>query len=352
MKIAGGEFELIKRIKAQVKPNHPRAILGIGDDAAILPRPSGTLLACIDMLVENIHFISGIISPWQLGWKALAVNISDIAAMGGTPLYALVSIGLNSKADDAYIHEIYEGLTTIGNRFGVEIVGGDTVRSPEATVIDVAVIGEAKNPITRSGAKEGDLIAVTGHVGSSAAGLAWLLSKSREESREKPALEVAYGEPESDRAQPPWAQELIKAHLEPIPQVEAGQLLASTGMVTAMIDISDGVASEVNHIAEESRKGAIVYANSLPISKAALRAGAVLGHDPLDWALFGGEDYELIFTFRESGIEEVKQALEVAKKELLVIGRICEKSKGVALLDRDGTYRELPPAGYNHFANR
>ena len=370
--IQGGEFGLIGRIRRRVGRPGGRVVLGIGDDAAVLQPPGGNLLASIDMLVEGIHFDKRIITPWQLGWKALAVNVSDIAAMGGMPLYALVSIGLDEHVDDAYVEGIYDGMLAVARRFGAEIVGGDTVRSPKAFVIDVAIIGQVDAPVARSGARPGDLIAVTGCLGASAAGLEWLLHgrragqftktevvkgrEGRPSGRSPDDAEVAeYSRPgmlrsSSEEPQPPWVQEVVRAHLEPVPRVPEGGVLARSGAVTAMMDVSDGLASEVNHIAEESGVGALVYAADIPISEATLAVARALGRDPLGWALFGGEDYELVFTFPRDRLEVVYQALVSLGGRPHIVGEVVPSEKGVKLVPPDGEARVLPPAGYNHFA--
>ncbi|MBC7341266.1 MAG: thiamine-phosphate kinase [Clostridia bacterium] len=333
--IKGGEFGLIKRIREQMGSK-------IGDDAAILQPPKGKLLASIDMLVEGIHFEKSYITPWQLGWKALAVNISDIAAMGGTPLYALVSLGLSHDIDDAYVDEIYQGLAAVASRFGVKVVGGDIVKSPGPLVVDVAILGESDHPVTRSGARPGDLIGVTGYLGSSAAGLAWLQSQAR------PARPSPIGSP-TPVSTPPWAQELVRAHLEPIPRVEEGRQLAATGAVSAMMDISDGLASEINHIAEEGQVGAILYGEDVPISQATLAAAEALGADPLSWALFGGEDYQLVFTFAPEARACISKALKRLESRFWVVGKILPQEQGIRLVRRDGSAEQLLPQGYNHF---
>ncbi|HHY32856.1 MAG TPA: thiamine-monophosphate kinase [Firmicutes bacterium] len=382
-------------------------ILGIGDDAAVLQPPRGRLLASIDMLVEGVHFDRRLITPWQLGWKALAVNVSDIAAMGGVPLYALASIGLNESVDDSYVDAVYDGMLAVAERFGVEIVGGDTVKSPHAIVIDVAIIGQADSPVTRAGARPGDLVAVTGPLGASAAGLAWLLHcLEREEGHDRrdvggedagrggagvemsdyhhpsqlgaatashppqtrggaarshpSALEGGaegshpsyVGGGPAVGAHPSWAQELVRAHLEPMPRVPEGHALAASGAVTAMMDISDGLANEVNHIAEESGVGVVVYAADVPISEATAAAGRALGRDPLHWALFGGEDYELVFTFKRDQTEAASRCLASVGGRLYVVGEIVPSERGVKLVTASGKTTDLSPAGYDHFATR
>ncbi|MGE5587472.1 MAG: thiamine-phosphate kinase, partial [Clostridia bacterium] len=297
--------------------------------------------------------------------------------------------GLNESVDDAYVDAIYDGMLAVAGRFGVEIVGGDTVRSPREIVIDVAIMGQADSPVTRAGARPGDLIAVTGYLGASAAGLGWLLrcqeevKHRREVSRKEAGRTGAGGKAAGSyppwsggtagshpswagggaagfhpswaggaavSSYPSWAEELIRAHLEPLPRVLEGAALARSGAVTAMMDISDGLANEVNHIAEESGVGAVVYAADVPISEATAAAARALRRDPLDWALFGGEDYELVFTFPRDRTEAASRALASVGGRLYVVGEIVPSEKGVRLAMASGETRVLSRAGYDHFA--
>ncbi|MBC7107006.1 MAG: thiamine-phosphate kinase, partial [Firmicutes bacterium] len=221
MRFAGGELGLIRRISGLVGGPGPGVLRGIGDDTAVLEFAGGRLLATVDMMVEGVHFDPAFITPWQLGRKALAVNLSDIAAMGGEPLFALVSLGVGGNTDEAFVRELYEGMLAMAGPHGVRIVGGDTVRSPGGLVVDVAVLGRAAEPVTRSGARLGDLVAVTGDLGASAAGLRWLL---REKARRPGAFVAA---PAEDRT----AGRVVRRHLEPEPRLREAALLAATGLV-------------------------------------------------------------------------------------------------------------------------
>ncbi len=341
MTITSGEFGLIRRIRQRVGAARGDALLGIGDDTAVLRPPPGRLLASCDMMVEGTHFERDMITPWQLGWKALAANISDIAAMGGTPLYALVSMGLADWMTDSYVESVYEGMLSVANRFRVQIVGGDTVRSSDRAVVDVAILGSADTPITRSGARVGDLIAVTGCLGASAAGLQVLRTLR---ARDEKAQGAGHGLP--------WLPELVRAHFEPEPRVEEGLRLARTGAVTSMMDISDGLASEVHHIAEESAVGAIVDAAAVPLSQATMEAARLLQADALDWALFGGEDYELVFTFPPESQACIVDSLAVVGGRAHVVGRVVPADQGLRLrlAQPDGATVELAAGGYDHFA--
>ncbi len=302
-----GEFGLIEHLTKNMKSYDAGVFLGIGDDAAAFKAGSGYMLATCDMLLEGRHFIFDRIPPCHLGYKALAVSISDIAAMGGIPRYGLISTGWPDYVSLAYAEEFYRGLKKAAAEYGVNILGGDTVKAPQL-VIDVTIIGETLYlPLTRSGARPGDLITVTGRVGASAAGLQLLLT---EKGR-------AAGEPV-----PPSARnylfgglsrnvydDLVKAHHRPRPRVQEALTLVKMSLPTAAIDISDGVVSEITHICTGSNTGAEIYGDNLPIDSNTRLAAAALGVDPLDWALFGGEDYELIITLPGEKLEEARDAL-------------------------------------------
>jgi len=332
---AGGEFGLINRIKQIAGLAGSGVELGIGDDAAVLKPPAGRMLVTIDMLVEGVHFDLSLINYFQLGTKAMAVNISDIAAMGGNPRYVLVSLGATDSTTDQEVEELYRGMVQMARSHGASIVGGDTVRSPGGLVIDVVVIGEALHPVTRGGARPGQLVGVTGQLGASAAGLAWLKAK-------KAGL-LPGGLTAGLEA------ELIAAHLTPLPRVAAGQALMKSGAVSAMIDVSDGLASEVNHIAEQSAVGMEIELKQIPIGEATQTAARLLGVDPFRWVLEGGEDYELLFTFAADNLEAVRESLALSNTPFQTIGRVLPKENGVVLIDPSGARRRLESRGFNHF---
>jgi thiamine-monophosphate kinase len=334
---AGGEFGLINRIKQITGLSGPGVLLGIGDDAAVLKPPDGRMLVTMDMLVEGVHFDLSFISPFNLGAKAMAVNISDIAAMGGRPRYALVSLGATDSTTDQEVEELYRGMVQMARSYEASIVGGDTVRSPGGLILDVVVIGEALHPVTRGGARPGQLVGVTGQLGASAAGLAWLMAK-------KGGL-ASGGLDTRDEAM------LVAAHLAPLPRVAAGQALAASGAVSAMIDVSDGLASEVNHIADQSAVGIEIELDRIPVGQATRAAARLLEVDHLGWALAGGEDYELLFTFAADKLEAVRESLALSNTPFQTIGRVLPKENGVVLIGSSGTRRRLESRGYNHFSD-
>ncbi|HWR40017.1 MAG TPA: thiamine-phosphate kinase [Patescibacteria group bacterium] len=327
-----GEFGLIDLIKADTIQDANSVVVGIGDDAAVvLPSPKQLQVLTTDMLVEGIHFDLSLSLPWQLGHKAMAVNLSDIAAMGGVPRHALVSLALPQRLTTDFVVDLYQGMKEICREFRVNIVGGDTVASPDGLVINVTVLGEVepRNLVRRSGARVGDWVAVTGTLGNAAAGLDLLQMEDWEEE--------------------PFAWPLVKAHLTPRPQVAAGKHVASAG-ATSMNDISDGLASELNEIAVASNVGIRIYADRLPVSSELDIAVYKLDKLPLEYVLYGGEDYELVFTIREPNFNLVSQAaLSNFGVKLTRIGEVVGDATGVTLVHSDERTEKISPRGYNHF---
>lgn len=324
-----GEFGLIDLIKQDTLVREDQVIAGIGDDAAVL-RPDRRKLQLLttDMLVEEIHFKWETISPWQLGYKAMAVNFSDIAAMGGEPRHAVVSLAVNEKMDVEWIVGIYDGMKAICREYGVNIVGGDTVASPTGMVINVAVLGEVapEHLLLRSGAKVGDLVLVTGTLGDSSGGLDLLTRKDWQKSA--------------------FAARLVRAHRQPKPQVQAAIAIASCG-ASSMDDISDGLASEANEIASASKVGMRIYSKKVPLSPELRQAAEMTGKTALDYALYGGEDYELLFTISPERVPQL--GTTAAGVNLTVIGEVVDSHCGVTLIQESGQTVDLEPKGYNAF---
>jgi thiamine-monophosphate kinase len=323
-----GEFGLIDRIKEDTINDTATVVEGIGDDAAVLlPTIRHLQLLATDMLVEDVHFDLTTTTPWQLGYKAIAVNLSDIAAMGGIPRHIVISLAMPKEFGFEFVDNLYHGMKEICREFKVNIVGGDTVSSPHGVIINVAVIGEVEpgHLTKRSGARPGDIVLVTGTLGNSAGGLDLL---------QKTAWE------EYDFAWP-----LVTSHLTPRPMVEAGQMLGRIG-VTSMNDISDGLSSEANEIAVASKVGIRLYKKAIPLSEGLRKAADWLGKPALDYALYGGEDYQLIFTVSPGMLERIYEANLGVK--LSTIGEVVERS-GVFLVDDDGVEEQLESKGYNHF---
>jgi len=331
-----GEFGLINRISKDTIINPKNILLGIGDDcAAYYVSSDKIVLTTCDMLVENIHFTLSTCSPRQLGRKAMAVNISDIAAMGGIPRNALLSLGTSSDTSVEFIEQLADGIKEEARLFEVNVIGGDTVCSPLGLVINITLIGEVEPDliVKRSAARPGDLIIVTGGLGGSAAGLILLLEENKYSSV---PLNIA--------------EKVKSAHLSPVPRVKEGRIIARKKLATAMIDISDGLASDLTRICEASAVGAKVYASEVPILSAAKEVGELIKRNPLDLALYGGEDYELLFTISpEKAGDNIKLLKKELDTEISVIGEIREKQEGIKLEDLQGRVVDLQPKGYNHF---
>ena len=276
-----GEFGLIDRICKMTSVPDPSWV-GIGDDCAVIPlspetggAPASDLLVSTDMLVEGTHFLMEDISPRQLGWKSAAVNISDIAAMGGKPIATFLSLALPKTLPEQWMQEFMEGYNGISEKYGAALLGGDTTCSPDRICINVAVLGTCPRGKARlrSAARPGDLVCVTGTLGDSAAGLRLILG-----------------------GQKGAAPRLMDRHYTPTPRVEEGLALSCLPGVHAMMDISDGVGSDLRHILDESGVGARIDTGKLPISKELQALCSEKGWDPKELALSGGEDYELLFT--------------------------------------------------------
>ena len=316
-----GEFGLIERISAQFRDNQlsTGGVLGIGDDCAVLPQREGLdTLVTTDLLIEDRHFLLGDISPWQLGWKSAAVNISDIAAMGGLPEGTFLSIALPKEFPSRegplplsdWVDAFLGGFKALSGRFGVPLLGGDTSASPDKLFINVTVLGSCPHgaAILRSGARVGDLICVTGTLGDAAAGLKLILERAS-------AASGGYSGA---------AQALIRRHYEPVPRVAEGIALRERGCVHSMMDISDGIASDLRHILKGSGGGqplgAVIDLGSLPLSDEFRLLCSERGWEPYELAVSGGEDYELLFTLGPEALDNARQAVG----ELSVIGRITE----------------------------
>lgn len=314
------EFEFIEKIKQKFSLDK------IGDDCAVLPKnETHDMLITSDLIVEDIDFRRSWMIPEFLGHKALAVSLSDIAAMGGKPLYSMLSLGIPEDVwQTNFVDEFYQGYLKIGGKFKVELIGGDVSKTPDKIIIDSTVIGEVEKgkAILRSGAKVGDLIFVTGELGGANAGL-----KLLEE-----------GNFYSNQAES-WQRRLILEQLNPIPAVYAGQELLK--FVTSMIDISDGLSSDLKHICEASQVGAKIYTEKIPLHKN-LKAMTKIFSEQLDFALNGGEDFELLFTLNPKNIFDKNFT------SFFCIGEITA-NVGIIELISGAKTTILQPKGYQHF---
>ncbi|MGC8833324.1 MAG: thiamine-phosphate kinase [Armatimonadota bacterium] len=327
-----GEFGLISRWASLLGPTGADVVVGIGDDAAVLKHQcSGLLLVTTDMLVENVHFRLDLISPEQLGWKAVAVNVSDIAAVGGEPAFAFISIGMPAHTPVSFTDALYHGMKLMAHSVGAQIVGGDTVGS-DKLIISIALTGrvEENHLALRSGAKPGDALVVTGTLGDSAAGLRLLLS-GKGENRFK---------------------RCIDAHLTPQPRLPEARAAVATGAVHAMIDLSDGLSGDLRHLCTSSNVGALLSEDALPISAEAREAASLLGISPTELALSGGEDYELLMAVDLNRVDDVDNAINsVGRVRATCIGTV-QAAKDLLIRRSTGETVPLAASSWDHFAIR
>jgi thiamine-monophosphate kinase len=328
----GGEFALIDRIAARL-PSGPAVTLGIGDDAAVLA-PTGEnafLLVTTDLLIEDIHFRRAWgVPPWLLGEKAIAVNVSDIAAMGGVPTATFVSLALPSDTNVEFVDDLYKGIGEACSRYGAVVAGGDTNGSPGPLVISITQLGVVgpQGPLLRSAARPGDVVLVTGALGGAAAGLAAL---------ERHGAEMA-GDLHPDA---------YHAQVNPSPRLGEAHAAAATGDVTACMDLSDGLFADLEKLCRASGVGAVVDATRIPLPEHAHEDAEHLGGDALAWALRGGEDYELLLTVKADAAERVCAAITGATgTPVTVIGEVTA-GQGVSLVGG----KETPSGGWDHFTN-
>ena len=329
-----GEFGLVdvirsinERFSNSEQPSCQQLLVGIGDDAAAWQGNNHIQLATTDSLVQDVHFDLGTITWEELGWKALAVNLSDIAAMGGAPRYALVSLSCPGDIEVESISTLCHSMASLGAEFGTAIVGGNLATGP-SLVITVTVLGcsEDKVLLKRSTATTGERIAVTGHLGLSSAGLEMLHRAIRPDAETSAILR--------------------KAHMQPLPRIREGQILVESGVTTA-IDISDGLVADLDHICEASMVNARVEIDQLPVHQAVRTYFA----DYLELALFGGEDYELLFTGDSSVVNRAKEALNCP---VAVIGHVVEQGgvpSRVTLVDSRGDIVPHARKGWEHFTD-
>jgi len=334
------ERELISRIRDLVgQKTSVDLIKGIGDDCAVFRHNERELwLITTDTLTESVHFEPAWHKPFLLGRKTASVNISDVAAMGGSPQFALLTMAVPDQCAADWLEDFLAGFTAVLQEYKVMLIGGDTVRSGRDTVFSVTIIGsvDKERILYRSCARPDDLIWVSGPLGEAAAGLEFCRRGFLTGQAERAAK---------------W-QRLIKAHLDPVPRVRLGRLIADSGRAHAMIDLSDGLATDLAHLCRESMVGAEVYADKLPLSKLLVEAAATLRMSALDLALKGGEDYQLLFTAPATAAEVLgRLAADCHNGTIYPIGRIT--AGGGVFLCREGAPRQdISYQGYDHFTGR
>lgn len=334
-----GEFSLIKKITKDIFVDKSMVIAGVGDDVAVIKTKSEkySLLTC-DVLIEGTHFKRETITPYQLGKKAIAINVSDIAAKGGIPNQALISIGLTKDTKVKYVEEIYRGIKEEAKKFNIDIVGGNTALSKDKIFVDIFLIGEIEPEflLLRSGAKTGDKILVTGNLGDSSAGL---------EIIENPDIKF-----KGIKLEMRYKNNLKIAHLNPCPRFVEGKIIAKSKLAHSMMDISDGLSGDLTKICEASGVGAIIWEDKIPISKETLAFAKSIKKSPLNFALHGGEDYELLLTSPPENANLIIQKIQgKTKTKVTELGEIKDKEFGIKIVKTDGKITSLNGWGWNHF---
>ena len=333
-----GEFQLIQSIIPTRSRPSPAVILGLGDDGAILKFPKGRhVVVSTDLLIEQVHFDRRSATFFDIGYKAAAANLSDMAAMGANPATLLVSVALPGRLTFQDWKELYRGLSAPCLTHHVQIVGGDTSSSPSHCFISVTVLGTVKPgcALKRNGAKPGHGVYVSGTLGDSSAGLDYL-TKNKNQWRAR-------------SSQSHSARHLIQRHFHPTPRIALGMLLGTRHWASAAIDISDGLSNDLRHICQQSQVGAMIDSNHLPLSSPLKRYAQGKKVDPLRWALHGGEDYELLFTVSPQYAKKVEGAARRLSIPITKIGVITSYQSRIRLQDADGHVTALSPSGYDHF---
>jgi thiamine-monophosphate kinase len=326
-----GEFGLIRRLQAVCSSGNDRIVLGIGDDAAVIRSEKGrSLILTTDAMAEGVHFDRSYFPLESLGWKCLAVNLSDVAAMGGSPVCCVMTAALPEEWSVEEVEALYAGIKRCADRYGCPVVGGDTVRTVGGAVFSAAVLGEIPEgaSIRRSGARDGDRLCVTGELGGAAVGLDVLRSGGKERIRF----------PES-----------VRRFLEPQPRMEDAVRLSGGPGITSMIDVSDGLASEIRHLCDESGLGCVVFADRIPVSAETVRWAAGTGESPVRRAMESGEEYELLFTADPGAFPNpMEQGITGVEGPVTVIGEMRPRHHGI--LVREGSI-DLPldARGWDHY---
>lgn len=331
-----GEFGLIDHLTKDIKLKNESSIKGVGDDAAVLDFDSKKTLISTDLLLEGIHFDLSYTPLKHLGYKAIQVNLSDIYAMNGTATQVTVSIGLSSKFPLEAVEEIYSGIQIACEKYHIDLVGGDTSASKQGLVISVTSIGYAqeKDICYRNGAKEGDLICVSGDLGAAYMGLQLL-------EREK----LIYLENPNIQPDLEGKDYIVERQLKPEARKDIVESLGELKIKpTAMIDISDGLASDILHICKQSEKGCTLYEEKIPIDPMTYDTARTFGVDPTTCALNGGEDYELLFTVAQADYEKIKHSADIS-----IIGHITDATSGCQLISKSGNAHSLKAQGWNAF---
>ncbi len=330
-----GEFGLIDRLTGDIKTHQASTVKGVGDDAAVIDGGSGYILVTKDLLLENIHFDLTYYPLKHLGYKAITVNLSDIYAMNGTPRQVIVGIGLSNRFPLEAVEELYRGMKLACDKYKVDLVGGDTTSSRQGLMLSVTAIGdvEKEKVVYRGTAEEKELVCVSGDLGAAYAGLL-ILEREKAEFTANPNMQ-----PDLE-----GFDYILQRQLKPEARPDIIKMLDELKiMPTAMIDISDGLASEIKHICKQSNLGCTVYEDKIPIDEQTYDTARSFNMDPTMYALNGGEDYELLFTIKQDDYEKIKSINDVS-----VIGYMTEKNAGINLITKSGPVVEIKAQGWDH----
>lgn len=334
-----GEFGLIDHLTKNIKLKNESSIKGVGDDAAVIHHGENQTLITTDLLIEGVHFDLTFSPLKHLGYKAAIVNFSDILAMNGTPRQLIVGIGVSNRFSVEAIEEIYKGIYLACEKYNVDLIGGDTVSSLSGLFISATAIGDVPKEkiVYRNTAKKGDLIFVSGDLGGAYMGL-MVLEREKQVFQADPNMQ-----PDLD-----GHDYILERQLKPEARTDIVRLLSGVGVVpTSMIDISDGLASEIIHISKQSELGCSIYEDKLPIDMTTISIAREFELDPTTCALNGGEDYELLFTVAQEDYEKVKDIMGIA-----VIGHMTEKNEGINLISRSGTQVPITAQGWDAFLKK
>ena len=333
-----GEFGLIELLTKEVEINRASTILGIGDDGAVLDNLGKNTVVSTDLLVEGIHFDLSYMPLKHLGYKAVTVNLSDIYAMFAEPTHITVSIAISSKFSVESIQEIYDGILLACEKYNVDLIGGDTTSSTSGLIISITALGEIGegNFVTRSGAKENDLICVSGNLGAAYLGLK-LMEREKKIFLENPAIQPNLG----------GKTYIIERLLKPEARKDIIEWLKENDILpTSMIDVSDGLSSEILHICKQSKVGARIYEEKIPIHSQTREMAEEFKIPDLTAALSGGEDYELLFTISQNDFDKIKDL-----KGIEIIGHILPENEGIHLMSGGGNLYPIEAQGWNPLKN-
>lgn len=329
-----GEFGLIKELTRHIELKHGSSLKGVGDDAAVIEYKEKVTLVSTDMLVEGVHFDLTYVPLKHLGYKSVVVNLSDIFAMNGEPRQITVSIALSNRFSVEAVEELYAGIYLACEKYGIDVVGGDTTSSLSGLVISITVIGEAEKErvVYRSGAKDKNLLCVSGDLGGAYMGLQ-ILEREKSVFKENPKIQ-----PDLE-----GKDYILERQLKPEARKDIVQLLKDIDVIpTSMIDVSDGLASEILHLCEQSNTGCELYEEKIPIDPQTYDTARQFDLDPTLCTLSGGEDYELLFTIKMDDYEKVKNLPDIT-----VIGHMTDVAKGRHLVTKSGSVHPIKAQGWD-----